>query len=203
MTKTSVMLMSLPAAIPAGYLTFLLVMVFLGYGGGATVIHQALAGATLGIAALVAAMPVGILLFYQGAHVPKAKKPDLPVAATSLVEAMSHKDDDERTMGGEDIAAMDEVIASSTSQELEVSQEGFDLGGFGESADDFDEISEVAEVEELGDDAFDGIVDEITETDDNLVLSQEALEVSDDSLAIEDEEISDFDDLFGDDEQNA
>ena len=34
MTKTSVMLMSLPAAIPAGYLTFLLVMVFLGYGVG-------------------------------------------------------------------------------------------------------------------------------------------------------------------------
>lgn len=198
MTKTNVMLMSLPAAIPAGYLTFLLVMVFLGYGGGASVIQQALVGATLGVAALVAAMPVGIILFYQGVVIPKAKKPDMPVAATSLIEAMSGEA--ERSLDGEDISAMDEVIASTASEELEVSQDGFDLDGFGESAG---ELDEVAEVEDLGgDDIFDGVVDEITETDDELVLSEDALG-PDSSLELDDEEISDFDDIFGDDEKKA
>lgn len=197
-TKTNVMLMSLPAAIPAGYLTFLLVMVFLGYGGGASVIHQALVGATLGVAALVAAMPVGIMLFYQGVVIPKAKKPDMPVAATSLIEAMSGEE--ERTLSGEDLSAMDEVIASSTSEELEVSQEGFDLDGFGESAADLEEVAEVEEF--AGDDVFDGIVDEITETDDELLVAEDGLG-PDSSLALDDEEISDFDDIFGEDEKNT
>lgn len=191
MTKFNAMLMSLPAALPAAYLVYLLVMVFLGFGGGDTVIHQALAGASLGVAAIVAFLPAGILLFYQGPEAPK-KKPNIPVAATSLVESLTPQREEE--FGGDDVEAMDEVIASS--QEMEVSQEGFDLGGFGESEE---EIAEAASPL-ANDDAFDGIVDEITETDDELVLSQDAMAVSDDSLDLDDE-IADFDDLFDDDKK--
>lgn len=198
MTKLNVMLMSLPAALPAAYLTFLLVMVFLGYGGGGTVLHQALAGSALAMAGLVAFLPVGILLFYQGP--PSVKKPrvDMPVAATSLIESLSGQDD--RTMGGEDLEAMDEVIASASSQELEADQEGFDLGGFDESSGELAEISESDELATgIEDDAFDGIVDEITETDEEIALSQDALELPEDSL--EDDGIADFDDLFGDEKK--
>jgi hypothetical protein len=177
-----VMLMSLPASIPAGFLSFLLVMVFLGYGGGGTVLHQAIAGATLVVSSLVAALPVGVLLFYRGVSIPK--KPKLPVTATSLIESLSNQD--ERTMGGEDIGAMDEVIASSTSQEVDAIEEGFDLGGFGEFAGDMDEVGEALPLDQ--DDAFEGIVEEITETDEGEAIGEL-------------EEISDFDDLFGEEKK--
>lgn len=196
-TKLNVMLMSLPASVPAAYLSFLLVMVFLGYGGGDTVIHQALAGTTLGLSALVAVLPVGILLFYQGPPTPK--KIQIQESATSLIESLNSGDD--RTMSGEDVSAMDEVISTSQSDALEVAEEaeGFDLGGFGESEGDLEEVGEIADLEApVGDDIFEGVVDEITDTDELEIGGGDSS-----TTTLEDEEIADFDDLFGEDDKQS
>ena len=164
MSKNNVMLMSLTAALPAGYLTYLLVMAFLSFSGGPTVIHQALTGVTLGTAALVALMPVGILVFYQGDEIPSSRR---SAKAAPAVATMTPAVSDELA---DDTEALDDF--SETGEALPDSQEGFDLGGFEDAEDDF------AASDNSGNDlAFDGIVEEITDTDD---------------------EIADFDDLFDD-----
>jgi len=176
--------MSLTAALPAGYLAYMLVMAFLSFSGGPTVIHQALTGLTLAIASLVALMPVGILVFYRGDEVgTKRRSSQVAPAMASMTPAISDI--------GDDTEALDDF--SQTGESLPDSQEGFDLGGFGDAEGEF------ASGDNSGSDlAFDGIVEEITDTDDELVLSQDALGVSDESLDAGDDDIADFDDLFND-----
>jgi len=61
--QTQRALTSLVAAIPAGFLTYLLVMVFLNQADSLKTMTQVLAGVTLACSGLVTLMPFGLLIF--------------------------------------------------------------------------------------------------------------------------------------------
>jgi hypothetical protein len=61
--RGSFALASFVAAVPAGLLTFLLVMAFLNHVGNMTTVPMVLAGATLAISAFVTLMPAGLFVF--------------------------------------------------------------------------------------------------------------------------------------------
>lgn len=86
------------AAIPAGLLAYLLVMVFLTKADGLPMILQILVGLTLACAALVALMPIALLIF-GGKRAPKE---DVDKAKSGKAA----KDDDEEE---EEVEAAEEI----------------------------------------------------------------------------------------------
>lgn len=76
MSKTSLALTSLVAALPAAYLTYIMVMTFLSHAGGMPMGLTVLAGLTLLIAVALALMPAGVMIFGEklGAAAPKQFK---------------------------------------------------------------------------------------------------------------------------------
>lgn len=79
------------AAIPAGLLAYLLVMVFLTKADGLPMILQILVGLTLACAALVALMPIALLIF-GGKKAPKA---DADKSSAKSGKAANDDDDEE------------------------------------------------------------------------------------------------------------
>ena len=63
MSKIGLFLTSLVAAVPGGFLAYLMVMAFLNHSGGPTMWTKVLAGMLLFIGSLLSVMPVGVLLF--------------------------------------------------------------------------------------------------------------------------------------------
>lgn len=106
MGRTQRALTSLVAAIPAAFLTYLLVMVFLNSADSLKPATQAVAGATLLLSALVTLMPFGLLVL--GGK--KAATPDNAAASKG-----SARSDDE----GEDIEVADEDDVEITDDEAE------------------------------------------------------------------------------------
>ena len=71
MSKNGLILTSLVGAIPGALMTYMMVMAFVNFAGGASPVHKALCGLALLIGLLLAAMPIGVLVLAG----PKAEKP--------------------------------------------------------------------------------------------------------------------------------
>ncbi len=107
MGRTQRALTSLVAAIPAGFLAYLLVMVFLSRADSLTMMTQIVVGVTLLCAALVALMPIGLMIFTG-----KKAKDDDEVAARPSGKKAVVEDDEEVEEAGE-IEELDDVAAES------------------------------------------------------------------------------------------
>ncbi|HVW02704.1 MAG TPA: hypothetical protein VHB77_20270 [Planctomycetaceae bacterium] len=153
MTKTQVVLTSLVAALPGAMLSYLLVMVFLQYGGGKTVMMQALAAITLLLSIAAVLAPAGLWVF-GGPAAPRKKKGGEAAEADEVEEAGEVEEAEE----GEEIET-----ASAASDELEV-EEVSEAEGF-EDEVAFEDEAAIEEVEEeetvqADSDAFEDIFDD-------------------------------------------
>jgi hypothetical protein len=148
--RTQRALTSLVAAIPAGFLAYLLVMVFLSRADSLTMITQIVVGVTLLCAALVALMPIGLMIFTGK----KAKDDDEVAARPSSKKAVVEGDEEEVEEAGEieeldDFAAeSDEISAFEESDADIMADSDAELTGPASSLDemesiDFDEEEEV------------------------------------------------------------
>lgn len=156
MTKTQVVLTSLVAALPGAILSYLLVMVFLQFGGGKTVMMQALAAITLLMSIATVLAPAGLWVF-GGPSAPRRKK------------AAKTADGDEDAEEVEEVEAADdddaEVVSAASDDALEVEEtEDATAGGFGDDLA-FEDEAVVEDVEEVDtvtadSDAFEDIFDE-------------------------------------------
>ena len=101
MGKNALMGTSLVAAVPAGYLVFLMVQVFLTQTENMETMMYVVAGTTLAIGAIVALMPIGILLFTPSSKVDKPKdeeaveEDDAPAAVSDEISDDEMLSDDE------------------------------------------------------------------------------------------------------------
>lgn len=134
MGRTQRALTSLVGAIPAGFLAYLLVMVFLNRFDKLSTVLIIVVGATLACAVLVTLMPVGLLVF--GGK--KAEK-------TADKESSSAIDKEE---GSEEIAVTDDEEVEEADEEIEEVEEetgssDFDIGESDSNimSDSDDEIS--------------------------------------------------------------
>ena len=151
MTKTSLCLTSLVAAVPGGWLAYLMVMGFLSNPGkkpGDGDVHVptsvlVLSGILLAIGALLAVMPVGILLF-AGPKTPKPT-PDADKSGEPEPEATTEKAEpvaeDESELEVADAVDAETVQYESDDQAI---PDEFDLGS------DFDMDLQEAEDEDAG-----------------------------------------------------
>lgn len=158
MTKFQVLLASLVAALPAGVLSVMLVLVFLNYGGGPNLTFQALVAATLGSSTLITLMPLGILVFYRDGSSPvKASAPK--AAAAPII--------DEEPVAAEDGAELSAELESVDLDAHDTSPEGgFDLGGFDDAPIEEEDLS----------------------TDENLIATSDEMETEDFESFFDDEE---------------
>lgn len=135
MTRMQTAAASLVAAIPAALLAVLLVMAFLNSSENLKGIAlQALVGVTLLGGALVALMPVGILVFGG------KKKPKADVAASQPVETMV-VDEEEEMSTGDEIFTADSEVEEPTEEIAETVD--FDSAELSDLADtDLEQISD-------------------------------------------------------------
>jgi hypothetical protein len=133
-SKNGLFLTSLVAAIPGAVLACLMVMAFVNYAGGPTWWVKVLAGMLLLIGMLLAAMPVGIILF-AGPKAEKAPKTEKDEAAgkSESAEAESEAAGEPARSGASDSSL--EVVGTDESAmtgefvaDEEASGEDFDLG---------------------------------------------------------------------------
>lgn len=103
MSKKALLGTSLVAALPAAYLTYLLVMTFINRSGNMATMMYVVAGLTLAVSASVALVPVGILLFSPGAEKPPKQQEDASDdQATAAAEDDLEEDDLEEDDLGDD-----------------------------------------------------------------------------------------------------
>lgn len=134
MGRTQRVLTSFVGAIPAGFLAYLLVMVFLNNSDKLSTALLGIVGLTLACAAVVMVMPFGILL----ARGKKASS-DNAAAVSKKGSAKVVEDDD-----SDEVAVADEEIAEEEAEEIEEdSAADFDIDGSDSSimADSDDEIT--------------------------------------------------------------
>jgi len=156
-TKTQVVLTSLVAALPGAVLSYLLIMVFLSYGGGKTVMMQALAAITLLLSIAAVLAPAGLWVF-GGPAAPRKKN--------------AGKDAEGGDEAGEDAAEVEEVeaadedevqtVAAASDEALEI--ESGEVEGF-EDEVAFEDEAAVEDVEEADvvtadSDAFEDVFDD-------------------------------------------
>lgn len=149
MGRTQRALTSLVAAIPAGFLAYLLVMVFLKQADSLTTITQVVVGLTLACAALVVLMPFGLLIFGGrsagsddvAAAPAKAKGKGKPAADDliddSAVEEVSDEiveDDDDAG----DIFGGDDDLGSASDDDIMADSDDAISAGSSETLDTFD-----------------------------------------------------------------
>lgn len=147
MTKLSLFLTSLVAALPGALLAYLTVMSFIDYGEGSSGVMKGLAGLGAAMGSLLALMPVGILVLVRSPGSEKKAKPEEKPAEAAASAAVA---DDE--VGGEDLEV------SGVSMELETAEgvegESMELetaeADLGESME-LETVEEEAVVEEFGD----------------------------------------------------
>ncbi|MFN0056350.1 MAG: hypothetical protein ACKV0T_29745 [Planctomycetales bacterium] len=143
MSKSQLALTSLVAALPGGWLAYLMVMAFLGPGAGGWPILKGLAGTLLLIGATLAVMPVGILLFSGPKTVkpPKKKKTDAEPAAEAGEVEEEREEVSEFTDAGPS-AEMAVVDDSTWDAEAAVEEFGGDENDAARPSAEFDELAE-------------------------------------------------------------
>lgn len=179
MGKLSFTLTSLIAAVPAAGLCYLLVMAFLGNFERMGTTLQAVAGLSLLGAALIALMPLGILIFFRG--------PDTPAASGK--SANSEDSDFEEFEDGVDGDSMGEIDAIADElDDGDFEDDDFESGEL--SVDDLDESD--------FDDGLSGDIEtSATLADDDDILDQDDMFVEGDSA-----EFGEFnDELLDDDDE--
>ena len=107
MSKNGLILTSLVGAIPGLLMAYLMVMFFLKYTGGQSIIHMALCGLLLLIGLLLAAMPIGIFVL-AGPKAEKAPAKKKDAEAAEVVESASSAE------SGEVVEAEETVIGDSS-----------------------------------------------------------------------------------------
>lgn len=151
MSKLNLMLLSLVAAVPGGVLAYLMVAAFLTRSGDMTGTFQILAGLTLVVSALVAVVPIGILLFSK--KEPKAEEeaeegePDASEdeeLADEAVEPGFGDVVDETEIPDEDLEAVDD--------DFDLGDEDSDAAETLEGMDDFSEEDDGFEIDGFEDD---------------------------------------------------
>lgn len=150
MGRTQRALTSLVAAIPAGFLAYSLVMVFLNRADSLTTIMQLLVGVTLACAALVTLMPFGLLIF-------SGKKSATADDGKAAASRASVEDDIEAAEGVEMAEGADvEEVDDEASDAFDIDDSDADV-----MADSDDEISGPASsMDELDSVDFDDDEDE-------------------------------------------
>ena len=144
MSKTNLLLVSLIAAIPGGFLTFWLVSAFLGYADKMSMLFIALAAITLIASVAMTLAPVGIFLF-----TPKDEKEPGAKDAKKDDDVEEFGEDELEDVEEEDGDGFGDVIpddfgADEESEESKDSDDADDLDGFEFGTDE----------EETGDDDF-------------------------------------------------
>ncbi|MDX1967504.1 MAG: hypothetical protein SFV23_10060 [Planctomycetaceae bacterium] len=148
MTRTQTAAASLVAAIPAGILGALLVMVFLNHAENLKLMTQLLVGGTLAVTAAITFTPFAVLIF--GGKKPAAKSP-AKVASVSDDEADLVAASDEIVSTGDDEDT--ETVVYQTSEEDEGTDDLIEADAFGDETDDDlilsdDDVDTVAEEDE-------------------------------------------------------
>lgn len=148
MSKSQLALTSLVAALPGGWLAYLMVMAYLGPGaGGWSIIVKGLTGTLLLVGATLAVMPIGILLF-SGPKTPKAPKkkkadpqPEAEAAEVEAAEVEEREEVSEFTDAGPS-AEMAVVDDSNWDADAAVEEFGSDDGNTARPSAEFDELAE-------------------------------------------------------------
>jgi hypothetical protein len=171
-SKIGLFLTSLVAAIPGGFMAYLMVMAFLNHSGGPNMWTKALAGMLLCIGGLLGVMPVGILLFAGPKTEKQPKEPKKKPAAKDESEEIEAESGEVEADSGEVEAELEEVdegepAVATTDKNLVVVEE-----------DEFAMTGEMVAEEEAVVDEFDAGDD--FETDAALVDSDDMLEVEED-----------------------
>lgn len=173
MSKIGLFLTSLVAAIPGGFMAYLMVMAFLNHSGGPSMWTKALAGMLLCIGGLLGVLPVGILLFAGPKTEKRPKEPkEKPGKKVESGEVEAESGEVEAD-SGEVEAELEEVdegepaVATTDKNLVVVDEDEFAMTG-----------EMVAGEEEAGGDDFDSGDD--FETDAALVDSDDMLEVEED-----------------------
>lgn len=125
---------SLVAAVPAGILATLLVMVFLSYSENLQTMTQVLVVGTLLCAAVVVLTPFGILVF--GGKKPAAAKSQAAADEGASEGELAVEDGDDMQVSGEIDTYEDEGLTEAVAETVD-----FDSGQIAEIADDTDELS--------------------------------------------------------------
>ncbi|EDL59583.1 hypothetical protein [Gimesia maris] len=149
MSKLQLPLISLVAAIPGGFLAYLLVMAFLNHAESMPTMLLAVAGTTLLMSGVLVLMPLGALIFGPKGGAKKKGK--------GLEEAESFDEDDEELVS--DSAA--ELSGEFEEDDFdEADDDMFESAGDLEVGDDFDEFDGAEASGELSDGEFDFADDE-------------------------------------------
>lgn len=154
MNRTNYALMSLTAAVPGALLVLVLVTGFLQHAGDMPGMLAAIAGLTLLVAALLAATPVGILLFggpraaASGASGGNAAVADKPTGAKKEKKRSLEPEDESFVTDdelGEDVASADDdwnegdsAVDFSESEVMEAGGDEFEFEDDASSEADFD-----------------------------------------------------------------
>ncbi len=146
MGKVSFALTSLVAAIPGGFLCYLLVMAFVSHAANLQLMSQIFVGLSLLCAGTVALMPVGILIF-GGRSAGKKTAAKSPSGKKS--QAVADEDDAEVLDADEDLEIEEDLEATSSFEPVvdgdddftdAIEQDSNEM--FLESADDLETASE-------------------------------------------------------------
>lgn len=139
MGRTQRALTSLVAAIPAGFLSYLLVMVFLNSADSLKMMTQIIAGLTLACSALVTLMPIGLLVMGGRKASPKgaAGKPARDAVSSGEVDVVEDADVEEMVESSDaEVSEFDEDADVEEVSEFEMEDSDAEV-----TADSDDEIA--------------------------------------------------------------
>ena len=145
MSKNGLILTSLVGAIPGGIMTAVMIIAFVKYAGGSTILHQALCGLSLLIGLMLAAMPIGIFVLAgpkKEKSAAKAKDDMIEADSDDAVEAQSSDDlieaDDDSPVTDDGLLVEEGSAAeSAVTGEVVVEDESDDM-----LVEEFDEVEE-------------------------------------------------------------
>lgn len=116
MTKMQLFVVSLVGAIPAGFLAYQLVMVFINHGGGPSVVYQGVVGITLLCAAVMALLPLLVLALFSSGYEPA--KP----AAKGADKKKGKDQDEEESEDSDDADAETEEVSDEDFEEMDAGE---------------------------------------------------------------------------------
>lgn len=144
MGKWSYAATSLIAAVPAGYLSYLMASVFVKRAEDLETPFQVWVGATLAISALVTVLPIGILIFGRK----KAKAEDAEDEGSEKAEATGEEGAALMDEAAEDVEAAEEEEGPEIEDDLAVAEGDESDGEEDTDGEDFGDEMEMDEIDE-------------------------------------------------------